>query len=190
MTISRRHAAAPLLALTLALGLGACGNDTDNGGGAPTTSEDTAPTSSDAAPTTGDDGPTTEEPSVTPLPTDPADSTGGAALPTGPVSEEVIASEPVQAAIADLAERESVEPDAVTVAGHQTVTWSDGSLGCPQPGMMYTQALVPGHLLVLEVDGQLFSYHSGDRGAQAGQFTYCADPKLPNNLGTGANPTM
>ncbi|QDO90099.1 hypothetical protein FNH13_18670 [Ornithinimicrobium ciconiae] len=190
MTISRRQAAAPLLALMLALGMGACGSDTDTGGDAPTTSEDAAPTS-DAAPSTGDEteptaAPTTEEPSVTPQPTDPADPSGGTALPTGPVSDEVIASEPVQAAISDLAERESVAADAVTVAGHQAVTWSDGSLGCPKPGMMYTQALVPGHLLVLEVDGAQFSYHSGDRGNRAGEFTYCADPHLPNNLGTGS----
>lgn len=184
MTISRRHAAAPLLALTLVLGLGACGTDTDDPADSPTASEDTTPTdeptTDDPAETTDEDAaPTTEEPSVT----QPSDPTDGTALPTGPVSEDVIASEPVQAAIADLAERQSVEPDAVTVAGHRAVTWSDGSLGCPQPGMMYTQALVPGHQLILEVDGELFSYHSGDRGAQAGQFSYCADPKPPTETG-------
>ena len=31
------------------------------------------------------------------------------------------------------------------VLSAEAVTWSDGSLGCPEPGMMYTQALVPGY---------------------------------------------
>ena len=32
------------------------------------------------------------------------------------------------------------------------MTWTDGSLGCPQKGMSYTQALVEGELLLLRVD--------------------------------------
>jgi hypothetical protein len=28
--------------------------------------------------------------------------------------------------------------------------WNDGSLGCPEPGMMYTQALVNGYWLIIE----------------------------------------
>ena len=178
MTISRTmRTAAPLLALTMALTLGACGTEQDDPSG-PTTSEstnsDTAPTSSDAAPTS-DDGTATEEPSVTPIPTDPADPSDGTALPTGPVADAVLERDDVKAAIADLAKTQSVEPDQVTVAGFHEVTWNDGSIGCPQPGMMYTQALVPGSLLVLEVDGELFAYN----GANGKAYTYCADPHLP-----------
>lgn len=194
MTISRIRTAAPLLALTIVLGLGACGTDTeepaapttsDSADDEPTTTEDSAPPS-DADEST-DDGATTEEPSVTP--TDPADPTDGDALPTGDVPEDVINSDMVQSAIADLAERESVEADQVVVAGHRAVTWSDGSIGCPKPGMMYTQALVPGQQLILEVDGELFSYHSADRGAESGKFNFCADPKPPAETG-GAGQTM
>lgn len=176
MRISRTmRTAAPLLALTMTLALGACGTaEDDPGGTSDTTTSDPAPTSSDAAPTS-DDGDTTEEPSVTSVTPDPADPSGGTALPTGPVADEVLEREDVQAAIADLATNESVEPDAVTVAGYHEVTWSDGSLGCPEPGMMYTQALVPGSLLVLESNGELFSYH----GANGKPYKFCADPKLP-----------
>jgi hypothetical protein len=78
----------------------------------------------------------------------------------------------VAAAIADAADRAGVAPAAVTVAGWTPVTWSDGSLGCPQEGMGYTQVQVDGQLLVLQVDTALFQYHS--RGG--GPFAYCANP--------------
>src|SRR5699024_2446093 len=101
--------------------------------------------------------------------------TDGAALPTGPVPTSVLAQDNVKAAITDLAKREGVDEDAVTAVGYASVTWRDGSIGCPKPGMMYTQALVPGHLLVLEANGALFSYHAG----RTDTFSYCADPSLP-----------
>jgi hypothetical protein len=68
----------------------------------------------------------------------------------------------VQAAIADAAARFSVPESEVAVAGALKVVWSDGSLGCPEDGMMYTQALVDGYLLTLEVDGQRVAYHGAD----------------------------
>ena len=41
----------------------------------------------------------------------------------------------VAAAIGDLASRESVAPEQAVVAAFTPVTWSDGSIGCPRPGM-------------------------------------------------------
>jgi hypothetical protein len=35
--------------------------------------------------------------------------------------------------------------EALAVVRAEAVTWEDGSLVCPQPGMMYTQALEEGH---------------------------------------------
>jgi hypothetical protein len=46
----------------------------------------------------------------------------------------------------------------------EDVTWSDGSLGCPRPGLMYTQALVPGWRLVVRHDGRERIYHASRRG--------------------------
>jgi hypothetical protein len=43
----------------------------------------------------------------------------------------------------------------------EAVTWTDGSLGCPEPGGMYTQALVDGYQVVVEVDGQEYDYRVG-----------------------------
>ena len=49
----------------------------------------------------------------------------------------------------------------------EAVTWSDGSLGCPQPGMMYTQALVPGYRVRIQAGGQVLDYHAGRSGQPA-----------------------
>lgn len=68
----------------------------------------------------------------------------------------------VAAALADASERFGVPEDRVAVAGALRVVWSDGSLGCPDPDTMYTQALVPGYLLTLEVDGRRVAYHGAD----------------------------
>ena len=46
----------------------------------------------------------------------------------------------------------------------EAVTWPDGSLGCPVPGEMYTQALVPGYHLVFEVDGTAYDYRATETG--------------------------
>lgn len=54
--------------------------------------------------------------------------------------------------------------DQVEVVRAEHVTWSDGSLGCPEPGMGYHQALVPGYWLVLRVAGQEFDFRGGERG--------------------------
>lgn len=65
----------------------------------------------------------------------------------------------VEAALANASARSGVPAEAIAVASALWVTWSDGSLGCPQPDMAYTMALVPGYLLELEVDGERVAYH-------------------------------
>lgn len=46
-----------------------------------------------------------------------------------------------------------------------TVTWSDGSLGCPQPDRVYTQALVPGWRLTVGDGTREWVYHASRRGS-------------------------
>ena len=65
------------------------------------------------------------------------------------------------AAIRDLAERLDIAEERIEVRSAQAVTWSDGSLGCPQPDGLYTQALVEGFHLVLGAEGEEYHYHSG-----------------------------
>ncbi|HWL49895.1 MAG TPA: hypothetical protein VNT92_08455 [Acidimicrobiia bacterium] len=64
----------------------------------------------------------------------------------------------------DLAQRLGVDPEQLEVISAEEVTWPDGSLGCPEPGMSYTQALVDGSKVVLEHDGRVYVYHAGDDG--------------------------
>lgn len=90
----------------------------------------------------------------------------GPDVPTGAteaafVSLDALPTE-VESAIADAAARFGVQPSEVAVAGALRVVWSDGSLGCPEEGMNYTQALVDGYLLTLEVGGGRVAYHGAD----------------------------
>jgi hypothetical protein len=105
----------------------------------------------------------------------PSETNGPPSAPDTASPEGIRAQGAVQAAIADFAERRGVEPDDVEVAAYAEVTWPDGSIGCPQPGMSYTQALVPGARLILSAGGHPGSYHS----VRGGAFSYCERPKPP-----------
>ncbi len=89
-------------------------------------------------------------------------------------------SELLDALIEEAALDAGVDASEVEVFTAEAVTWNDGSLGCPQPGMSYTQALVPGYRVVLEVDGEQLHFHSDS----SGEFGLCEDP-LPGAAGGG-----
>lgn len=64
--------------------------------------------------------------------------------------------------VADAAAHAGVDPSALTVLQSSAVTWSDGSLGCPRPGVMYTQSLVEGFRVILEANGVPLDYHGAN----------------------------
>ena len=97
------------------------------------------------------------EPSMTPTGSN-SQSPDPTSPPTTPPTPP---SDPVGQAKAELAGRLGVDQSQVTLVGSDEVTWRDGSLGCPEPGMHYTQALIPGIRTVLEVAGKQYHYHSG-----------------------------
>lgn len=70
----------------------------------------------------------------------------------------------VNAARADAARRSGLAADSFELIDAERVTWRDGSLGCPAPGMNYTMALVPGYRIRLRAAGQLLDYHASVRG--------------------------
>jgi hypothetical protein len=43
----------------------------------------------------------------------------------------------------------------------EDVVWPDGGLGCPTPGMVYTQVMVEGYRILLQHQGQVYAYHGG-----------------------------
>jgi hypothetical protein len=84
----------------------------------------------------------------------------GGQMPMGEVPEALF-----EIVLADLLERTESDRSMVKVIKSEFVVWSDGSLGCPQPGMMYTQALVDGYQVIFDVNGDTYDYHLSDRGA-------------------------
>ena len=73
-------------------------------------------------------------------------------------------AEMIEAALDDAANRSTTARADIKVTSAEGVTWPDGSLGCPKPGMMYTQALVAGYRIVLQADEQTLNYHAMSRG--------------------------
>jgi hypothetical protein len=61
----------------------------------------------------------------------------------------------------DLAQRLSISVDEIELLSVISVVWSDGSLGCPQPGMDYIQVPQDGVLIQLSVGGVVYNYHGG-----------------------------
>lgn len=121
--------------------------------------------------------PPTPEPS--PLPLEP-DDTAAPELPEDEMDARIPdeLQDLAERMMADLSDRAAVSRDAISVVEVESVTWSDGALGCPQPDMGYTMALEPGYRLILSADGKEFHYHT--RGTV--DFVYCENP--PENNGT------
>jgi hypothetical protein len=80
----------------------------------------------------------------------------------------------LDAIVTDLTESEGLSKDGILVTRAESVLWPDGSLGCPKPDEMYTQAEVEGYWVVLEAEGQVFDY----RVNKSGYFFPCEGPGL------------
>lgn len=108
----------------------------------------------------------------TPTPDDPtpklAASAPGATpgAPSGGTLPPAGILEPV---LADAASRTGAPADGITVVSSEEVQWPDGSLGCPQPGMMYTQAIVDGYRIVVRAGEREIDY----RVSGPGRFRVC-----------------
>src|SRR5438552_6799665 len=58
-----------------------------------------------------------------------------------------------------------VDREQLVIVRAESVVWHDGSLGCPEPGMMYTQALLNGYWVVIEAAGQNYYFRVGSGGS-------------------------
>jgi hypothetical protein len=63
----------------------------------------------------------------------------------------------------------NVAREQLVIVRAESAVWNDGSLGCPEPGMMYTQALVNGYWVVIEAAGQTYDFRVG----RGGGFRLC-----------------
>lgn len=109
-------------------------------------------------------------PTASPSPT--AEATAGGGNVGGEDVTTGVDDRWVDAARTDLAERTGVEPSGIVVVEGGLVDWNDSSLGCPEPGMSYLQAITPGYRLVLTADGARYHYH----GARDRPPSLCEDP--------------
>jgi hypothetical protein len=88
-----------------------------------------------------------------------------ASVPAGePISTAQIPRSVRHAVVADAARRFNVAESAVVIGRAEQLTWSDGSLGCPEPGRTYAQVLVPGFRLVAITSAGELTYHTDSRG--------------------------
>jgi hypothetical protein len=95
----------------------------------------------------------------------PATSQGTTpAGPARPASTLQTLASVTAAVLADAASRTGLEQTTLIVQSAEEVTWADGSLGCPAPGMSYTMALVPGYRIKVRAGGQVLDYHASRRG--------------------------
>jgi hypothetical protein len=78
-------------------------------------------------------------------------------------------------AVDDLSSRLGIDRSQIRVVTHEEVTWRDGSIGCPKPGMMYPQVLTDGTRVVLEAQGRQYEYHAGGRRSAF----LCDNPEPP-----------
>ncbi len=73
----------------------------------------------------------------------------------------------------------NVACEQLVILRAEPVVWNDGSLGCPEPGMMYTQALVNGYWVVIDAAGEKYDFRVG----RGGSFRLCpagrGRPPLP-----------
>jgi hypothetical protein len=102
--------------------------------------------------------PPTRIPDAPKAPVSPTENAGDA------VSAASVPREVRRAVVADAARRFKVPESAVVVSQAEQVTWNDGSLGCPQPGQMYTQMLVSGYRIVATSSAGQMEYHTDSHG--------------------------
>jgi len=57
-----------------------------------------------------------------------------------------------------------VSPDAIGVVSITPRDWTDSSLGCPQPDMLYAQLITPGYLVIVDVSEEQIEFHTDQRG--------------------------
>lgn len=86
----------------------------------------------------------------------------------------------------DVQKRAGVAAEAIVTLRAEAVTWDDGSLGCPQPGMFYTQALVDGYWVVLQVGDVVYDY----RTSGTAYFVLCEQPSIPQRPFSTAPPIV
>ncbi|HSD83513.1 MAG TPA: hypothetical protein VLG46_06630, partial [Anaerolineae bacterium] len=105
--------------------------------------------------------PSVTPPALTPLPLQPSEVLTPEINLTTTLPVESGLQPLVDKAIADLAQRLSIDRKTIVVVNAQSVVWPDRSMGCPQPGMLYPQVLAEGFRIELHAGNRAYAYHGG-----------------------------
>lgn len=107
---------------------------------------------------------------ASPIPTQTAANVTGAAGSGTPGAAGAAVPKPLLDQVAaDAAGKNHLANAAqVRVISAQRVDWPDSSLGCPQPGFMYSQIVTPGYRITVEANGR-HEYHTD----LASRFVVC-----------------
>ena len=100
---------------------------------------------------------TEKSPTGLPIATAPTEMPSASAGTTGTVDPPETHMEAIRA---DLDGRGVSGSDATLVEAHRK-TWNTGALGCPLPGVSYTQALVEGWQVVVKDGDKTYDYRFG-----------------------------
>ena len=65
-----------------------------------------------------------------------------------------------------LVDSEAIPYAAPVLVSFKPVEWSDASLGCPEPDLMYIQVITPGFRLAFEYEGQRYEHHTNQDGGR------------------------
>lgn len=119
---------------------------------------------------------TPSQPELTPMaPTLPPQGDSTPMTPATPTPAASGQEKIIELAKEDLAQRLSISTDQISLVEATEVEWSDSSLDCPQPDMVYLQVITPGFRILLESSGKVYEYHS-NRDAYV---VYCENPISP-----------
>lgn len=69
----------------------------------------------------------------------------------------------IERAKTHLATKLDIAPATIALVSAKAATWSDASLGCPEPDRLYAQVVTDGHEVVLEAKGTTHELHVGPK---------------------------
>jgi hypothetical protein len=58
-----------------------------------------------------------------------------------------------------------IDPKQIILEKFRSVMWPDASIGCPQPGHVYSQMLTPGYTIGFQIGEKHYTMHTDATGA-------------------------
>ena len=154
----------------IALTLPGCGEPIDVA--APSDLSTSTTSATDTDPQT--DTTVSNAPTVTSNPDEASDTTVGGTVPTTIPTTTIPKEEPVttgevpapfvEAVLAHTAELAGTTMAELTVVEAAAHEWPDGSLGCPEPDQVYTQAITPGFQVLVAHGTDRYDYRINESG--------------------------